>query len=229
MKTKWVWLIGAAVLPVFLLCGPVPNYRPDAPAIPAGPASGRAGTPYFFSTQSFDRQGDSICYQFYWGDGTKSNWSGFVPSGTKDSTAKSWSAPGRYLILSRAKDRKGEVSDSSDPWPIAVVQTLPNRPPLAPPPPDGPSRGLKDSACAFTTSTTDPDADSISCRFDWGDGSQSYWTGFVPSGAVVAGQYSWPAAGTYLVKSMARDPVGLVSDWSEPHQIVISDSAKLNR
>ena len=91
--------------------------------------------------------------------------------------------------------------------------------------PSGPTAGLPDSVLAFTSSTTDPDGDSVAIRFDWGDGDTSGWSGQVASGATVSDTHRWAVADTYEVRAQAKDVAGAVSDWSERFSlIVLSDT-----
>lgn len=214
-----------ALAPFLLGCGPGLNYPPTTPSTPNGPAQGAVNASYHFSTRSFDHENDDIRYQFYWGDGTRSDWTGYTASGAFDSAAKSWTQAGTYSVRARARDKAGEVSDSSETHTISIMQSLPNRSPAVPAVPTGPDSGWKDSVCTFSTSGADPDGDDVSFRFDWGDGNTSRWSALLPSGSAVSDTHSWVEAGAFPVRAMARDLKGLVSDWSDAHQLVVRDSA----
>ncbi|MEO0068746.1 MAG: PKD domain-containing protein, partial [candidate division WOR-3 bacterium] len=97
-----------------------------------------------------------------------------------------------------------------------------NTPPNIPQTPSGPSSGQINISYDFSTFATDPDGDSVSYQFDWGDGNQSNWSSFVPSGTSVTMSKSWSNAGTFYVKARAKDKQGAISDWSDTHQITIS-------
>jgi hypothetical protein len=214
-----------ALAALLIACGPGQNYPPTTPSTPVGPAQGAVNVPYYFSTRSFDHENDDIRYQFYWGDGTRSDWGGYVVSGAFDSAVKSWTRPGTYSVRARARDKAGEISDSSEPHTINVLLSLPNRSPRVPDVPSGPDTAAIDLVRTFSTSGTDPDGDDVSFRFDWGDGSTSGWSALRPSGSAVSDTHAWHAAGTFPVRAMARDIKGLVSDWSDAHQLVVRDSA----
>jgi hypothetical protein len=215
---------GSVLVAVLAGCGPGQNYPPGTPSTPNGPATGVVNVPYSFTTRAFDHENDDLRYQFYWGDGSHSDWGSLVPSGTFDSAIKSWFHTGTYAVRARARDKAGELSDSSEAHSIVIVQSLPNRSPLVPQIPNGPDTGWKDTLYKFSTAGSDPDNDSVSYRFDWGDGSTSSWTDLVPSGTPAAKQYSWTAAGTYPVRAMARDSKGLISDWSDARTVIIRES-----
>ncbi len=99
---------------------PKENTPPNIPQTPSGPSSGQINISYDFSTFATDPDGDSVSYQFDWGDGTQSNWSSFVPSGTSVTMSKSWSNPGTYYIKARAKDRQDSTSNWSDGHQITI-------------------------------------------------------------------------------------------------------------
>ncbi len=97
-----------------------------------------------------------------------------------------------------------------------------NNPPNTPQTPSGLSSGQVNVSYNFTTSTTDPDGDSVAYQFDWGDGNQSNWSSFLPSGTSITMAKSWSNAGTYSIKARAKDKKGAISGWSDGHQITIT-------
>uniref|UniRef100_A0A7C6A8F3 PKD domain-containing protein n=1 Tax=candidate division WOR-3 bacterium TaxID=2052148 RepID=A0A7C6A8F3_UNCW3 len=196
-----------------------PYSPPNKPTITSGPSTGAVGMTYDFTTSTTDPYGDDIAYQFNWGDNTQSDWSGFVRSGEPITLSKSWSSAGTYLVKARAKNTHGIASAWSDPHSITIVT---NNPPNKPMAPSGPSSGEPESLYNYTTSTTDPDGDSISYQFDWDDQTQSGWSDFLPSGTPITMSKSWAIPGTYWVKARAKDNKGAISDWSDGKQVTIS-------
>jgi len=97
-----------------------------------------------------------------------------------------------------------------------------NNPPSKPSTPSGPSLGVVDTTYTFSSFTTDPDDDSISMKFDWGDGSASSWSGLVASGDTISMGHSYSSTGIYSIKAQAKDKDGATSGWSDPFQITIS-------
>jgi leucine-zipper-like transcriptional regulator 1 len=77
----------------------------------------------------------------------------------------------------------------------------------------------------FQVLASDPDGDSISARFNWGDGDTSSWGNFIPSGDTITRQHSFHTKGTFFIKAQVKDINEETSDWSEPDSIVIQDSA----
>lgn len=88
--------------------------------------------------------------------------------------------------------------------------------PMTPNPPNGPTSGKTNAQQTYTASTTDPDGDALSYKFDWGDGTESGWTTPVESGTPASANHTWRLKGTYNIKVKAKDTGGLESDWSEP-------------
>ncbi len=102
-----------------------------------------------------------------------------------------------------------------------------NLPPDRPSPPDGPNAGRVGIACRFTATATDPDGNLVALRFDWDNGDTSDWTTLFRSGDTASAQYAWPLPGNYKVSVQARDEKGLVSMWSNWHEIAIADTVNL--
>ena len=90
-----------------------------------------------------------------------------------------------------------------------------NRPPNTPSVPSGPTSGYTGKSYPFSTSTTDPDGDSVTYKFDWGDGSPSSWGPGTQS-------HTWSSTGNFCVKVQAKDSHGKPSGMSGCHYITIS-------
>jgi hypothetical protein len=88
-----------------------------------------------------------------------------------------------------------------------------NQPPATPSAPSGTQQGKTGTSYTYWAKTTDPDGDSISYTFDWGDGS-TVASILKSSGATISATYSWANAGTYLIKVRGTDSNGNASAWS---------------
>ena len=97
-------------------------------------------------------------------------------------------------------------------------------PPDVPNTPDGPTEGIEGVELTFSTSTIDPDGDQLYYKFDWGDGTYSYWLGPYNSGETIEASNSWNKVGIYDVRVKARDINNRFSGWSEPLQVTIADN-----
>jgi hypothetical protein len=102
-----------------------------------------------------------------------------------------------------------------------------SQPPAKPATPSGPASGGVNTEYTYTSSTTDPDGDTISYMFDWGDNTSSSWVGPLNSGAIASAKKTWTKEGTYQVKVVAKDAHGVVSVWSNPLPITMPLSYKM--
>jgi hypothetical protein len=98
---------------------------------------------------------------------------------------------------------------------LAEAQSM-SEPPETPDAPSGPSEWTIDIEATFTSSTTDPEGDSIYYMFDWGDGTFSEWVGPFASGDTGSADHNWTELGEYEVKVIAKDTFNSKSEWSEP-------------
>jgi hypothetical protein len=97
-----------------------------------------------------------------------------------------------------------------------------NQPPGAPSIPSGPVSGRKSDSLRFSTMAEDPDGDSVSVRFDWGDSTMSNWSALVPSRDSVVMTHAWQRLGTYSIRAQAKDAKETASAWSGEHQIIVA-------
>jgi hypothetical protein len=86
----------------------------------------------------------------------------------------------------------------------------------------GPSTGKIGVEYHFSTVGVDPDNDSISCLWDWGDSTTSDWQGPYDNGTTIYGSHTWASEGTYEIKVQLKDQHELVGDWSTPIVITIN-------
>lgn len=105
-------------------------------------------------------------------------------------------------------------------WGTWIGELAFNLPPDIPGPVDGPVDGVVGMDYSFSGVTTDPEGDSISYMFEWGDGNSSDWIGPVASGVSVSGSYRWMNAGVFDVRVKASDGTS-ESGWSVPKQVEI--------
>jgi outer membrane protein assembly factor BamB len=101
-----------------------------------------------------------------------------------------------------------------------IDDTPPDKPVI-----DGPVKGTIKIDYTFTAVTSDIDGDNISYYFNWGDGKNSGWTDYLPSGTTVNLSHSWEKSGTYTIKVKAKDDYGMESEWSELQVTMPRDKA----
>ncbi|MBD3285555.1 PEGA domain-containing protein [candidate division WOR-3 bacterium] len=99
-----------------------------------------------------------------------------------------------------------------------------NRLPLIPDAPQGLHEAVLGVVCEFSVSTTDPDGDKVSFKFDWGDGDSTEWSELVNSGTTYSDTHTFSATGTWPVRVKASDQNGATSDWSNTHMIEIKQA-----
>ncbi len=95
--------------------------------------------------------------------------------------------------------------------------------PLAPAIPSGETEGAAGEEYTYTTSTTDPDGDSLYYLFRWGDETYSDWVGPSASGDLAAASHIWSDSGIYEIKVIAKDRHGVMSEWSDPLPVDMCD------
>jgi len=93
--------------------------------------------------------------------------------------------------------------------------------PDTPSTPQGITQGGIEVAYNFSTSTIDPDDNTMTYRFFWAEGDTSAWIGPYNSGESCTQSHIWNTAGTYDVKVKAKDQYDVESAWSTPLPITI--------
>jgi hypothetical protein len=86
-------------------------------------------------------------------------------------------------------------------------------------PPDKPiisgrKNGTSGNEYRYNYVSTDPDGDSISYFIDWGDGSDSFWSLYIPSGIGLSSLHTWDNMGIYIIRVKAKDHLGAESEWA---------------
>jgi hypothetical protein len=97
---------------------------------------------------------------------------------------------------------------------VSYSVPTPNGAPLTPAIPTGASSALVNASIVFSTSTSDPNGDSLQYRYNWGT-AISEW-------GVASQSYSWAAAGSFIVKAQARDSHFAESAWSDGKTVTIT-------
>jgi len=98
---------------------------------------------------------------------------------------------------------------------LGMAPVVTNYPPITPALPSGEAEGQTGVEYDFSSSTIDPEGDSLFYLFDWGDDTDSDWIGPYNSGETGTASKSWPDAGSYEVRVKAKDIFDYESDWSE--------------
>jgi hypothetical protein len=93
-----------------------------------------------------------------------------------------------------------------------------NNPPMVPLL-DGPQIAQR---VRFRAYSFDPDSDSLSYLFEWGDGTQSGWVGPIPSGAECGLAHVYPDTGMYGARAKSKD-AGHETGWSDTAFVSIGE------
>jgi hypothetical protein len=104
-----------------------------------------------------------------------------------------------------------------------------NYPPQTPVTPSGVPEGVAEVIYEFTTSTIDPEGDSIYYMFDWGDGRDSGWLGPFASGEPCVATNSWYDSGNYQVCVKAKDIHDRESGWSDALSLTVYACGDVNK
>ena len=179
----------------------------SAPTDPTVTITGNAvNAPVAFSALSTDPDGDQIAYGFDWNnDGIVDEWTNYVNSGTSAGLSHTWTAPGSYTVGVFARDAFDHQSSGVS-QPVTIVLAgggapdgAPNTPTVA-----GPSTGTVGASYSFTATSIDPEGDTISYGFNWGDGTADSVSP-VASGTSLARSHAWTNPGTYTLSVFATD------------------------
>ena len=162
------------------------NLSPTVQAT-ADPKTGNAPLLVQFSANGADPEGDTLTYSWDFGDGSTS---------LRQNPDHTYMEPGTYNAKVTVKDSKGATG-------TATVQIVVNNPPgnVAPTvsAAGDPTAGKPPLAVQFSATGTDPDNDSLSYSWDFGDGGKSLLQN--PS-------HTYATAGTYTATVTVSDGRG---------------------
>jgi outer membrane protein assembly factor BamB len=224
MKSSLIKIITIFIIWAIITSGCKKNHSPLTPDIPQGRTIGVINITYNFSVEAIDPDDDSVTARCIWGDGDTSDWGPFEVSGKAILLFHLWSDTGIYYIKAQVKDNSGLFSHWSEPCSIRIII---DNPPFTPIMPSGPDSGKINVSYDFMSSSTDPDGDKVSIRFDWGNGDTSDWSNYNSSGDTIITSNTWITPGTYLVKAQSKDIYDMTSDWSEGFPVMITNLGTL--
>ncbi len=96
---------------------------PDKPIIQTAKIQGIIGTRYTYSAVSTDPHEYQVSYRFDNGNGTLSEWTAFVPSGSSSYQSFAWQQPGKYYLRAQAKNQYGLESEWSNPIQVIIRES----------------------------------------------------------------------------------------------------------
>jgi hypothetical protein len=86
----------------------------------------------------------------------------------------------------------------------------------------GPEAGGVGTEYEFTIIADDAEGNDIWLYIDWDDGNPDEWIGPFVSGTQIYRKHTWSAKGEYEIRAKAKDTSDLESEWSNPHDILIT-------
>jgi len=176
------------------------NQPPSTPLEPAGPLFIEVGTSYEYTDSAVDLDGDQVRLRFDWGDGSLSNWSGFVASNTSVAASHAWGNVSTYVIRVIAQDESGANSSWSDPLPVVVSQAGSEGSPPVGEFNMSQNASLNQTIVFDASGMYDPDGVIVSYLWDFGDGTTA--VGENPT-------HTYQLPGEYTVTLTVTDNAGL--------------------
>jgi len=169
-----------------------------------------AGGPYYvlLDEQPVQFNGSAFTgnqpYEWYWdfGDGNTS---------TLQNPTHTYEIIGNYTVKLNVTDSEN-ITTNDTTW--VNIRDYNNQP-YDPAKPSGPIICKKGKNYDYSTSTTDPNGDSVYYKWDWGDGTYSDWLGPYNSGQTFVICNNWSQWGLYKVRVKAKDVYGGEGNWSD--------------
>ena len=100
----------------------IPNDPPDPPVI-NGQTSGEPGISYTYTFTSSEPDGEDVSFYIDWGDGSITDWTGYISPGNPYSDSHIWNTRDTYQIKAKSKDTIGAESE----WATLEIQIPRNR------------------------------------------------------------------------------------------------------
>lgn len=211
---------------IFFACPVVFSKTPMyTPSIPLGTTFGYVGIDYEYAIITLNP--DSF-WMFDWGDGTNSSWLQLEQNQSSITETHHWDAVGSYQLHVRYKSDTAPYGIWSEAMVIEIAAFSNDDFPYAPILYTGKIQGWNNTLYTYSALTTDPYDQQVCYRFDYGNGTFSEWTPYVPSGTSSYHSFAWVSPGIYALRAQARNHYGLESEWSDPVQVIITDKSAAN-
>jgi hypothetical protein len=97
------------------------NTPPNKPDTPSGPTYVELNKNYTYTSKAVDPDGDTLYYQWTWGDGTTSSWLGPFASNATVSASHTWTTAGTDDVTVKVKDPSAQVA-VSDPLTVHAFE-----------------------------------------------------------------------------------------------------------
>jgi len=193
------------------------------PLTPAMPWTDVANDSLGFFTTCTDPSGLKVCYVFDFGDGDTSI-TGYLPSGDTGWCSREFADSAVHYIKVKTRNEEGAES----PWSPSLT-FRPSQPPRLVGEIAGPRRWAPERWYHASVRVNDPEGDSVSVKFVWGDLPASEWSAFVPSDSVVTDSCRWTPTGLHTVRVVLKDRGCMVGRPSVVETVSVSAIAVLWR
>ncbi len=219
-----VFCLITTISTVFLCTSPVVFSKTPMfiPSTPEGTTFGFVGIDYEYAIVTLNP--DSY-WMFDWGDGTNSSWLQLEINQTSITETHHWDTVGIYQLHVKYRSDTAPYGIWSDALMVEITTYSNDDIPFTPILYTGKIQGFNDTVYTYSALTTDPYEYQVSYRFDYGNGTFSEWTPFVPSGTSSYLSFAWQTPGIYVLRTQAKNVYGLESPWSEPIEVIITDKA----
>ena len=211
------WLLPMSLLVVIVLNGGCQKKAPARPEKPGGRTHVAISSPATWSSATTDPNQDSVLYVFDWDDG-QADTTEFLSSGDTAFAVHAWTMIDVFAVRVRAQDSKGHWSGWSEALDVTVTV---NHPPDTPFRPSHTGVDSVGRPVAFTTSTMDPDGDSVRIRFFFAEGQVGVYGPKVAGGEAYTDSVKYTQNGWKFVYAVATDGTD-TSDWSAPDSVFIN-------
>ena len=188
------------------------NHEPtkiSSESILINPSTFYRGTEVTFKASTTDEDSDMIRYGWDWdSDDTVDDWTGYYSSGAQCSQTHTFGyndfdgVSGETLptyMQVKAEDEHGLSSDFRLKT-ISLQNNGPNSTAIV-----GPTNVGNATTRYFNVTITDPETDQMTVRYDWGDGTSDYTTGWNDSGFVVSVPHTYTGKGTKTITCTITD------------------------
>jgi outer membrane protein assembly factor BamB len=209
--SKYALLALTGALVVVAGCAKTP------PSVPTTPVADIREDRLVFFTVCTDPKGLKVQYVFDWGNGDTEP-TVYHPSGETVFVARAFPDTGTFHIKVKARNEAGHTSGWSD---ECVFHA--SRPPQLLDTIVGFARWAVDRWYRPSVKVTDPDGDSVSVKFIWGDSLTSGWSPFVASGSMVTDSVKWQTTGRHVVHVLLKDKGSMVNSSAGAKSVNVAE------
>lgn len=194
------------------------NLPPQARVVSADPNPAETNQLVSIQFAATDPNNDRVRIKFEWGDGRISDFTGFKPSGAVFEFTPAYPNPGNFQIRVMAEDEAGLAGEWTE---FALTVNAPNFAPGAALTSLSPNPAETGQPVTVQISVTDPEADSVQCRLDWGDGQVTGYSASQLSGSGFTFTHIYSTTGSFTPQVRTRDVRENIGVWTVLAELVV--------